>query len=169
MAGMQGSNGSDQGMSMSGGTTTGAMPQMTMHEVAQTAWQGMRIEAAFAPPVAFSIWNGTRLVRVRPKPSQNAHFMIVLSDAETGERIPYASVTATITDSSGKIVYSSRQWPMLSRSMGAHYGNNISLPHSGHYTLKLIIGPPAVGRHPEYEKVWLAPHTVELGFDWNGL
>ena len=150
------------------GTSTEAMPGMPMRQVAETTWQGMRIAAAFMPAVKFSIWNGTRQQLVKPTPSENVHLMIVLSDAQTGERIPYASVAATITGPDRKVVYSNRQWPMLSRSMGMHYGNDLSLPKAGHYMLKLLIGPPAVGRHPEYQKVWLVPHTVELPFDWAG-
>jgi hypothetical protein len=154
------------GMTMGGGQS---MPSMQMRELFSTKWQGMRIAAAFMqPPVAFSVWNGTRQVVVKPKPTDNLHFMIVLSDSETGERVPYASVQATITDDRGRLVYSSRQWPMLSRSMGMHYGNDLSLPRPGSYHLKLVVGPPAVGRHPEYQNVWLAPHVVDESFDWSG-
>ena len=164
-------------------TSAGAMPSggmagmhhgatmvgTTMKQVAQTTWQGMRIAAAFmSPPVAFTVWNGTRQVLVEPRRSQDVHFMVVLSDAQTGERIPYASVDATIADPKGKVVYTARQWPMLSRSMGLHYGNNVALPGPGRYSLTLLIGPPAVGRHPEYQKVWLVPHKVRLSFRWKG-
>jgi hypothetical protein len=151
------------------GMSHSAMPAMTMRQVAETTWQGMRIAVALtSPPVSFSVWNGTRQVPVEPKRSQNVHLMVVLSDAQTGERIPYASVEATLRDGAGRIVYAARQWPMLSRSMGVHYGNNVDLPHPGRYSIELQVGPPAVGRHPEYQKVWLVPHTVRLTFRWKG-
>ena len=53
--------------------------------------------------------------------------MIPLSDASTGVAIPYSSVWATISKG-GKIVFDERLWPMISRYMGPHYGNNVSLP-----------------------------------------
>ena len=74
----------------------------------------------------------------------------MLSDAQTGERIPYASVRATIRDPQGSIVYDERQWPMLSRSRGTHYGNNVALRKPGQYRINVIVGPPQAARHPEY-------------------
>ena len=53
--------------------------------------------------------------------------MVLLSDATTGVAIPYSSVWATISKD-GKIVFDERLWPMISRYMGPHYGNNVSLP-----------------------------------------
>lgn len=140
-----------------------------MQEVAKTTWQGMKIAVAVVSPAqTFSAWVGTKQKTITPKAGENVHFMIVLSDAKTGERIPYSSVNATITGPSGRVVYSARQWPMLSPGMGMHYGNNVALSESGAYRLKLLVGPPAVGRHVEYSKVWLVPHTVNATFRWKG-
>lgn len=159
----------------SGATAAGAqdMPTMNhasgMHEVAKTTWQGMKIAVAIVSPAqTFSAWVGTGQKVLEPKAGENVHFMIVLSDAKTGERIPYSSVNATVTAPSGKVVYSARQWPMLSPGMGMHYGNNVALPMDGTYKLKLVIGAPAVGRHVEYQKVWVTSHTVSTTFSWKG-
>ena len=158
-----------------GATAAGAqdMPGMThssgMHEVANTTWQGMKIAVAIVSPAqTFSAWVGTGQKILKPKAGENVHFMIVLSDAKTGERIPYSSVNATVTAPNGKVVYSSRQWPMLSPGMGMHYGNNVALPMNGTYKLRLVIGAPAVGRHVEYQKVWVTSHTVSTTFAWKG-
>ncbi|MGO9958088.1 MAG: iron transporter [Solirubrobacteraceae bacterium] len=64
----------------------------------------------------------------------------MLNDAQTGVAIPYATVWATITKSS-KVVFDERQWPMLSRYMGPHYGDDVSLPGAGSYTLSLLLSP----------------------------
>jgi len=90
----------------------------------------------------------------------------MLSDAQTGVAIPYASVWATIRRA-GKIVYDERQWPMISRYMGPHYGNNVTLPGTGTYQLSLLVSPPVSARHMEYQKVWLKPHRVTLTFRWS--
>jgi uncharacterized protein involved in high-affinity Fe2+ transport len=95
--------------------------------------------------------------------------MVMLSDAKTHTAIPYASVWATIRNAKGKIVYDERQWPMLSRAMGTHYGNNVALPGNGKYTLTLLISPPQAARHMEYAKVWLKPHRVTKTFTWSGM
>jgi periplasmic iron binding protein len=63
-------------------------------------------------------------------------------------------------------VFTERQWPMNSAYMGPHYGNNVTLPGAGRYTLKLLISPPVQGRHLEYAHVWLKQHEVVEHFTW---
>ena len=84
---------------------------------------------------------------------------------QTGVAIPYASVWATIRQK-GKIYYDARQWPMISRYMGPHYGNDVSVPGAGTYQLSLLVSPPVSARHVEYQNVWLHPHRVNLTFHW---
>jgi uncharacterized protein involved in high-affinity Fe2+ transport len=91
--------------------------------------------------------------------------MVTLSDAETGYAIPYSSVWATVRKA-GKIVFDERLWPMISRYMGPHYGNNVSLPSGGTYQLTLLVSPPVAARHLEYKGLWLKPHRVTMGFRW---
>jgi len=90
---------------------------------------------------------------------------VMLSDAQTGVAIPYATVWATIRHD-GKIYYDARQWPMISRYMGPHYGNDVSVPGAGTYQLSLLVSPPVSARHVEYQNVWLHTHRVNLTFHW---
>ena len=91
--------------------------------------------------------------------------MVMLNDADTDVPIPYATVWATITKD-GKVVFDERQWPMISRYMGPHYGNDVTLPGAGTYKLSLLISPPVSARHIEYQNVWLQPHRVNFTFPW---
>jgi uncharacterized protein involved in high-affinity Fe2+ transport len=135
--------------------------------LATTNWQGMKIEARTMTPATFIVYNGTTERYVRPTKHTSFHLMVMLNDEHTGEPIPYASVWAQILDSSGKVVYSEQQWPMLSAYMGPHYGNNVALPGPGRYKLELVISPPVAARHLEYAHVWLKPHKVTENFTWN--
>ena len=72
--------------------------------------------------------------------------MVMLNDAETGVAIPYSSVWATISKA-GKVVYDERQWPMISRYMGPHYGNDVTLPGSRQLSAEPA-GQPAGVRPP---------------------
>ena len=127
-------------------------------------WQGMKIAAQAMTPVPFVIYNGTRERTIKPGHA-SFHLMVMLSDSQTGVAIPYASVWATITHNS-KLVSDERQWPMLSRYMGPHYGNDVTLPGAGNYKLSLLISPPVSARHIEYQNVWLKPHRVSFSFHW---
>jgi Fe2+ transport protein len=128
-------------------------------------WQGMKITAEAMTAVPFLIYNGTAMQEVKPPKNVSFHLMVLLNDAQTGVVIPYASVWATITEGS-KTPFDESLWPMISRYMGPHYGNNIVLPGAGTYHLSLLVSPPVSARHVEYQDVWLKPHRVNFTFHW---
>ena len=128
-------------------------------------WQGMKITAEAMTAVPFLIYNGTSMQEVKPPKNVSFHLMVTLSDAQTGVAIPYASVWATITEAK-KTSFDESLWPMISRYMGPHYGNNVVLPGAGSYQLSLLVSPPVSARHIEYQDVWLTPHRVNFTFHW---
>ena len=133
--------------------------------LASAKWQGMSISAEAMTAVPFVVFNGTQENEIKPSPKTSFHLMVILNDAQTHVPIPYASVWATITRGS-KIIYDERMWPMISRYMGPHYGNNVSLPGTGDYKLSLLVSPPVSARHVEYMNVWLKPHRANFTFHW---
>jgi hypothetical protein len=154
-------------------TTTNGMAGMPMpmpvpmQTLGSADWQGMRIVARASTPLPFVVFSGTTERTVKPSPKDSMHLMVMLSDEHGGMAIPYASVWATIRKD-GRVVYDERQWPMLSRYMGPHYGNDVALPGKGTYQLTLLISPPQAARHMEYAKLWLKPHRVTMTFTWKG-
>ncbi len=133
--------------------------------LASARWQGMAITAQAMTAVPFDVFNGTGEQEIKPRPKTSFHLMVMLNDAQTHEPIPYANVWATITKGS-KLIYDERMWPMISRYMGPHYGNNVSLPGAGNYRLSLLVSPPVSARHVEYQDVWLKPHRAAFTFHW---
>jgi hypothetical protein len=129
-------------------------------------WQGMRVTAQAMTPVPFDIYNGTSMQLVNPPKNVSFHLMVLLNDAQTNVVIPYASVWGTIKEGS-KTPFDESLWPMISRYMGPHYGNDVVLPGDGNYQLSLLISPPVSARHVEYQDVWLKPHTVTFTFHWH--
>jgi len=163
------------GMNMGAGTTPtpgstvtptikGIKPVPTQ-VLASTSWQGMKISADAMTAVPFMVFNGTTWREVKPGPKTSFHLMVTLNDAQTHVPIPYASVWATISKGS-RIVYDERLWPMISRYMGPHYGNDVSVPGAGTYKLTLLVSPPVSARHLEYQNVWLRPHRANFTFHW---
>jgi uncharacterized protein involved in high-affinity Fe2+ transport len=171
-----GSSSSMAGMNM-GGTSSGAaaseasvdgIKPVPTQMLGSTTWQGMKITAQAMTAVPFVIYNGTNEQMVKPTSKTSFHLMVMLNDAQTNVAIPYASVWATITKN-GKVDFDERQWPMISRYMGPHYGNDVSLPGAGDYHLSLLVSPPVSARHVEYQGVWLHPHRVNFTFHWKPL
>src|SRR5579871_1917088 len=146
--------------------TSGAMPTaMAMVPLGNATWEGMSIQARTSAPAMFEVFNGTSQQLVTPTGKTSFHLMVLLSDKSTDVAIPYSSVWATIKKG-GKVVFDERLWPMISRYMGPHYGNNVSLPSAGTYQLTLLVSPPVAARHMEYKNLWLTPHRVHLPFRW---
>ena len=129
-------------------------------------WQGMKITAQAMTPVPFLIYNGTSMQAVKPAKNTSFHLMVLLNDAQTNVAIPYASVWGTIKRGS-ETPFDESLWPMISRYMGPHYGNDVALPGAGTYELSLLISPPVSARHLEYQDVWLKPHAVTFTFHWH--
>lgn len=165
--------GSMVGMNMGSTVATGATVSPTIKGIkavptqvlASTTWQGMDISADAMTAVPFVIFDGTKAREVKPSEKTTFHLMVMLTDAQTHVAIPYASVWATIRRGS-TLVYDERLWPMISRYMGPHYGNDVSLPGPGEYKLSLLVSPPESARHMEYAHVWLKPHRASFTFHW---
>jgi uncharacterized protein involved in high-affinity Fe2+ transport len=149
------------------GMAMGGMPMpVPIQPIGSALWQGMKIRARLSTPLPFVVFEGTTARMVKPAKKDDVHLMVMLNDAQTGAAIPYGTVWATVRRA-GKIVFDERLWPMISRTMGTHFGNNVALPGTGTYTLSLLIGPPQAARHIEYAKIWLKPHRVRLTFHWS--
>jgi Fe2+ transport protein len=146
-------------------TTVAGLTVVPTTTLASTTWQGMRITAQARTALPFVVYNGTSEQEIKPGRHSSFHLMVMLSDAQTGVAIPYASVWATISRAH-KVVYDERQWAMISRYMGPHYGSDITLPGDGTYQLSLLISPPVSARHMEYANVWSKPHRVNFTFRW---
>jgi uncharacterized protein involved in high-affinity Fe2+ transport len=162
-------NSSSSGMNMGTGATSGAsaggIKPVPMQQLGVADWQGMKITADAMTPVPFIVYNGTTSQEIKPPKNTSFHLMVQLNDAQTGVVIPYASVWATVTKGSA-MPFDNRLWPMISRYMGPHYGDDVSLPGAGTYKLTLLVSPPVSARHVEYQNVWLKPHQVTFTFHW---
>jgi uncharacterized protein involved in high-affinity Fe2+ transport len=161
------------GMNMGSDTSTGGssvavdgIKPVPTQMLGSITWQGMKVTAQAMTAVPFVIYDGTSAQLVKPTSKTSFHLMIMLNDAQTNVAIPYAGVWATITKD-GKVDFDERQWPMISRYMGAHYGNDVSLPGPGEYRLSLLLSPPVSARHIEYQNVWLHPQRVNFTFHWS--
>jgi Fe2+ transport protein len=163
--GMSGMNMGSGTSASSGSVSVNGVKAVPTQLLGSAVWQGMKINAEATTPLPFVIYNGTSEQMVKAGPKTSFHLMVMLSDAATGVAIPYASVWATISQK-GKIDYDARQWPMISRYMGPHYGNDVTVPGAGDYQLSLLVSPPVSARHVEYQNVWLHPHRVNLTFHW---
>lgn len=127
----------------------------------------VRVEiAAMKEAVEFTAAEGGKQRKHPPAPGDNAHVMVLVSDAESRDRLPDAAVTAQITGPGGVAVHNGPLYPMIGMGVGLHYGDNMKLAKSGSYKAIVVVGPPQVGRHPESVERWDEPVKIEVPFEW---
>lgn len=127
----------------------------------------VRVEiAAMKEAVEFTAAEGGKQRKHPPAPGDNAHVMVLVSDAESRDRLPDAAVTAQITGPGGVAVHNGPLYPMIGMGVGLHYGDNMQLAKSGSYKATIVVGPPQVGRHPESVERYDKPVRLEVPFEW---
>lgn len=91
------------------------------------------------------------------------HLMVFVSDRESGERIPYLPVTATLS-AEGMKPRVVRLAPMVG-DQGFHYGANATVP-DGTEKVTVSIGRPTIRIMPSAQGRFAKPVRVE--FEWEG-
>lgn len=168
----EGESGEHSGHSGGGGaaeSTDGADSEMEgMVTLAKTETSDLAVELHSMPPELFYVSEGDGFRPQRPSAKDSAHFMVTLADKESAVRLPEATVTTRITGEDGETAFEGPLYPMVGRGMGLHYGENIELPRAGRYTVRLVIGPPRIGRHRAVQKAWNTPARIEQAVEFDG-
>ncbi|WP_320670875.1 iron transporter [Patulibacter defluvii] len=142
--------------------------QMSSVRLGSAQRDDLRVEvAAMREAVTFTVSEGGRMRKHPPAPGDNAHVMVLVSDADSRDRLPDAAVTAQITGPGGVAVHNGPLYPMVGMGVGLHYGDNMRLARSGRYRASIVVGPPQIGRHPEVADRYRKPVRLDVPFTWD--
>ncbi|AFZ71468.1 DUF7350 domain-containing protein [Natronobacterium gregoryi] len=84
------------------------------------------------------------VAREEPDDGRGVHVMVTLWDEATGVVLPVDDGATLRLYKDGEQVGSPRSpWAMLSQEMGFHFGDNVSLPEDGTYTVEVDLPPLA--------------------------
>lgn len=98
-------------------------------------------------PHQFWLVNGSETRSVEPENERGVHLMFTVWDEETGIVLPVDSgAQLKVFRDGGQVGEPRRPWPMLSQEMGFHFGDNVSLPTDGTYTVEVDLPPLSVRR-----------------------
>lgn len=89
----------------------------------------------------------------------NAHLAVVVRDGADGRLVPGVAVHATIAAADGRVV-DERELPFGWAPLVNEYGDNISVPAAGVYSVRLRIAPPPYWRHDPVNGDRFADTTV---------
>ena len=144
-----------EGMGMYGRTTAGR------YGVALT----------YSYPHRFWTLSGRETTKTVVEADDDVHLMVSLWDTATERVLPLDSgVTIEIRNDAG-VVTQEVAYPMLSQTMGLHYGSNYVLDGEGEYEARVEVGGVSLRRTGAYAGAFESPATatLEFGFDTDEL
>jgi hypothetical protein len=120
-------------------------------------------------PHKFWLVSGTEREAVAPD-STGVHLMATVWDAETGEVLPVDTGAQLRLTRDGDLVDQRAPWPMISQTMGFHFGDNVPLPEQGTYAVEFDltpIGGDTVRKTGEFADRFTEPRTVRFEFEFD--
>ena len=114
----------------------------------------------------FWLVTGRDIRMVEVEGADSVHLMGTLWERETGVFPPVGSVSMTIRKD-GEIVDDRNGWPMLSQTMGFHFGDNVPLDGDGTYEVELRVDPLQARQTGAFEGLFDDPISTTISFDYS--
>ncbi|WP_256289037.1 iron transporter [Halobellus inordinatus] len=123
------------------------------------------VALTYSYPHRFWTLSGTETSKTVVEADDDVHLMVSLWDTETGRVLPLDSgVTIEILDTDGTLVTEEVAYPMLSQTMGFHYGANYALDGEGEYEARVHVGGVSLRRTGGFAGAFESAATVTIPF-----
>lgn len=117
-------------------------------------------------PHRFWLVTGSETEPVRPE-VQGLHLMFAIQDQETGLVLPVDIGSQVRILQDGAVETTLSPWPMISQSMGFHFGDNVPIRGQGRYTVEIDITPMTVRRTGDFSDRFETKQTVSFEFEFD--
>lgn len=128
-------------------------------------------EYALSPMVTFPhrFWvvTGDHVQAVEFDGDRGVHLMVTLWDRETHQVLPVDVGIKMRTKLDGELVDERAPWPMISQTMGFHFGDNLPLPEDGTYTVDVDLNPITIRKTGAFADRFTAHETVTFEFKYD--
>lgn len=124
------------------------------------------IGLSYSYPHRFWLVSGRETERVSVQDDDSIHLMMSAWETDTGVVMPTASHSIELTQD-GELVDERSLWPMLSQSMGYHFGDNVALAGDGTYTATVRIDPLDARRTGGFADKFDETVTAEIEFPYS--
>ena len=118
-------------------------------------------------PHRFWLVTGEQPTAVEPESGRGVHLMVTLWDRETGRVLPTDAGAELRVLHEGTVVDRRAPWPMISQSMGFHFGDNVPLPEDGTYTVEMALNPITTRRTGGFAGRFEEPVTARFEFEYD--
>ena len=106
---------------------------------------GLACALTYTFPHRFWLVTGRNTEIVEVGSADSVHMMLVVWNQETEIAPPDSNPQITVTQD-GEGVTQLSPWSMISQPMGFHFGDNVSLPGEGTYSVEVTVGEPTTRR-----------------------
>ncbi|MFC7156024.1 iron transporter [Halomarina halobia] len=120
-----------------------------------------RVALAFTVPHDFWTVTGREVETVPKTDEDSLHLMAVVWDPRSGRVLPEGGVSVRVARD-GVVVTEEVLYPMLSQTMGFHYGANVVLPGDGTYDARVRIGGLSIRRTGAFRDRFAASASAQL-------
>ncbi len=118
-------------------------------------------------PHSFWLVTGTEREEVVPDDGRGVHLMVTVLDTETGQVLPVDAGAEMRVSRDGDPVDVRAPWPMISQTMGFHFGDNVSLPEDGVYTVEIGLNPITTRKTGAFEGRLEEAATASFEFEYD--
>jgi hypothetical protein len=124
-----------------------------------------RVALMYAAPHRFWLVEGDRASERPIRPADDIHLMATVWDSETGVVVPETGLSVEISRG-GEPVSEEVIYPMLSQSMGFHYGGNFILDGDGTYEVEVTVGGLPIRATGAFEGRFESPQSATLSLSF---
>jgi hypothetical protein len=114
----------------------------------------------------FWLMTGADTEEVTPN-DPGIHLMFTVWDTETRRVLPVDAGAQIRISSDGELVDQRAPWPMISQTMGFHFGDNIPLTEDGTYTVEVTLNPINVKKTGAFEERFEDSVTATFEFEYD--
>jgi uncharacterized protein involved in high-affinity Fe2+ transport len=118
-------------------------------------------------PHRFWLMTGTDTEAVTPSDS-GIHLMFTVWDTETRRVLPVDAGAQIRISRDGELVDQRAPWPMISQTMGFHFGDNVPLTEDGTYAVDVDLNPINVKKTGAFEGRFEDSATATFEFEYDG-
>jgi len=125
------------------------------------------VALTYSYPHRFWTLSGRDLSKTVVEADDDVHLMVSVWDRETGRVLPLDSGVTIGIQSGGSVVTQEVAYPMLSQTMGLHYGSNYVLDGEGTYEARVQLGGVSLRRTGGYAGAFGSPEAATVGFEFD--
>lgn len=117
-------------------------------------------------PHRFWLVTGTEVEEVVPE-APGVHLMFTIWDSDSQKVLPVDAGAQIRVSKDGELVDQRAPWPMISQTMGFHFGDNIQLTADGTYTVEVGLNPLGVRKTGGLKRRFEDSATATFEFEYN--